>query len=78
MIDDIESFLKKLEEEFLELKSGSLTAETSLNNLIDWSSLNIMLFLAFITAEYNVKPTFEEIKSLKNLGELYDLINAKL
>lgn len=60
--------------EALEIENvNSLSAQTEFRNLEEWSSLSIMLLIAFFDEEFGKEIGNEEIKSCKTIQDLYNL-----
>ncbi|MBF0467002.1 MAG: acyl carrier protein [Nitrospirae bacterium] len=59
---------------------GSLiiTRQTSANDIEEWDSLNHINLVVAIEKFYDIKFALGEIQSLKNVGEMADLIDEKV
>ncbi len=55
-----------------------LTKETSANDIEDWDSLAQINLIVAIEKEFDIKFSLEEVSSLKNVGEMAELIKRKL
>lgn len=69
MKEFIEKFAEALEIENV----NSLSAQTEFRNLEEWSSLSVMLLIAFFDEEFGKEIGNEEIKSCKTIQDLYNL-----
>lgn len=65
----IEKFAEAIEVEDVEV----LTAETDFRELEEWSSLSVMLLIAFYDEEFGKEITEKDIRTAKNIGELYNI-----
>lgn len=70
--DFIEKFAEAIEVEDVE----ALTAETDFRELEEWSSLSVMLLIAFYDEEFGKEITEMDIRTAKNIGELYNIAVA--
>ena len=70
----LEEFIKKVEEEFSEIAPGTLTADSQYQDLFEWSSLNALLFMGLVKAEFDKDITVDDLKKHKTPGELYAAI----
>ncbi|MBO4531301.1 MAG: acyl carrier protein [Paludibacteraceae bacterium] len=68
----IEKFAEAIEVEDVEV----LTAETDFRELEEWSSLSVMLLIAFYDEEFGKEITEKDIRTAKNIGELYNIAVA--
>lgn len=72
MKDFIEKFAEAIEVEDYE----SLEASTEFRQLEEWSSLSIMLLIAFFDEEFGKEITEKDIKACTTIQDLYDFANA--
>lgn len=68
----IELFAEAIEVEDVE----SLTAETEFRELDEWSSLSVMLLIAFFDETFEKEIGNAEIKSCSTIQDLYNLAIA--
>ena len=68
----IEKFAEAIEVEEVE----NLTGETEFRELDEWSSLSVMLLIAFYDEEFEKEIGDKDIKSCTTIEELYQLATA--
>ena len=68
----IEKFADAIEVENVE----ELTAETEFKELDEWSSLSVMLLIAFFDEEFEKQIGDKDVRSGTTLQDLYNLANA--
>ena len=68
----IEKFAEAIEVENVE----ELTAETEFKELDEWSSLSVMLLIAFFDEEFEKQIGDKDVRSCTTLQDLYNLANA--
>lgn len=56
---------------------GAVTPELAARDVTQWDSLGNVQFMVMIERAFGVRFTTAEIGSLRNLGELSDLVAAK-
>jgi len=61
----------------LDLDQGSVTPETTANDIEEWDSLSHIRLIVAIERKFGVRFTNAEIESLKRVGDLIALIEAK-
>ena len=54
-----------------------LRRETTADDVAEWDSLEHMSIIVAIEREFGIRFALTELKLLKNVGELFDLIAAK-
>lgn len=54
-----------------------VTDSTTSNDIEDWDSLEHINLVVAIEEEFNMKFTVGEVSSMKNVGEMVDLIQAR-
>ena len=70
--DFIEKFAEAIEVENVE----ALTAETEFHELEEWSSLSVMLIIAFFDSEFDKSVGDKEIRQAGTIQDLYNLATA--
>ena len=65
----MEEFLRKMEDT-LELETGELAAETTLES-IDWDSLSALTCLIMLQEDYGLTATNDDLDGLKTIGDIY-------
>ena len=70
---EIKEFIEKLAEAIEIEEVDNLTAETEFRNLDEWSSLSVMLLIAFFDEDLEKQIGDTDIKKCKTLGDLYNL-----
>lgn len=68
----------KIMHEIFENKSIKVTRETSANDIDEWDSLTHIALITAVEKEFKVRFALGELRSLKNVGEMTDLIAKKL
>lgn len=68
----IEKFADQVEVDDVE----SLVAETEFRNLEEWSSISVMVLIAFYDEEFGKEITEKDIKGCKTIQDLYNLATA--
>lgn len=72
MTEFIEKFAEAIEVEDITV----LTPDTEFRDLEEWSSISVMLLIAFYDEEFNKEIGSAEIKGCKTIKDLYDLATA--
>jgi hypothetical protein len=70
----LDDFLTGIRTNFPELKVDSLSAETPVGELLEWSSLTVLMFLAYLAEVFDRKLTYAQVKDASTLGKLYLLL----
>ena len=70
--DFIEKFAEAIEVENVE----QLSSETEFKELDEWSSLSVMLMIAFYDEEFGKELTQTQIKAAKTIQDLYNIAIA--
>lgn len=74
---DIEQFVKQFEEQFDEVKPGTFTSDGPIGDLVEWSSMNLLLAISYIKIEFDVELTLAQLKSCSTLRDLYEAIQEQ-
>ena len=70
---DIKEFIEKFAEAIEVDEVEVLTPETEFRDLDEWSSLSVMLLIAFYDEEFEKELTQDQIKASKTIEDLYNL-----
>lgn len=73
---EIKEFIEKFAEAVEVENVEALTAETKFRDLEEWSSLSVMLLIAFYDEEFEKELTLSQIKESKTIQDLYNLAFA--
>ena len=73
---EIKEFIEKFAEAIEVENVEELTAETEFKELDEWSSLSVMLLIAFFDEEFEKQIGDKDVRSCTTLQELYNLANA--
>ncbi len=76
-----EEVFKKLEKVFRDLfddETIKLSEETVSDDIEDWDSLEHINLLVAIEDEFNMKFNMNEVQSMKNVGEMVDIIMSRM
>lgn len=74
---DIDTFMRKVEEEFEDLQQNTLMPDDLLREKFTWDSINALIFLAHVNVEYDVEITADELIKAEKVSDLYNLVESK-
>lgn len=69
---EIKEFIEKFAEAIEVEAVSTLTGDTAFRDLEEWSSLSVMLLIAFIDEEFEKEVSEAEIKSCITIQDLYN------
>lgn len=75
--DEIKGKLTEIFKDVLDHDDIVLYRETTAKDVEDWDSLSHVSIIVAIEKEFKIKFTMSELKPLKNVGEMLDLIQTK-
>lgn len=73
---EISEFIEKLAEAIEIEDVAALTPETVFKDLEEWSSLSVMLIIAFFDEEFEKQIEEKDIHSAETINDLYQLATA--
>ncbi len=73
---EIKDFIEKFAEAIEVENVDALTPETDFHDLDEWSSISIMLLIAFFDEEFDKQIGNKEIKEADTIQDLYKLATA--
>lgn len=77
-MDDILQQLQPIFQDILDQPDLVITRESNAKNVEDWDSLAHINLVTAIEKHFKVKFALAELQELKNVGDMVDLIRAKL
>ena len=69
--------LNKIFRKVFDDSSIVVTRRTTAKDIEDWDSLEHITLIGAVESEFKVKFTMKEVSSMKNVGEMADLIAAR-
>ena len=73
-----QEFLRRIEEEFSEIERGILKPADKLKDILEWDSFNALMFLTFLSMDFEIDLEYGDIEHMETLNELYTMICLKL
>lgn len=73
---EIKDFIEKFAEAIEVENVNELTAETEFHELDEWSSLSVMLLIAFFDEEFDKQVGDKEIRSAVTIQDLFNIAMA--
>ena len=75
-IMDIQSFIKEFAEAIEVEEVDALTPETEFHDLDEWSSLSVIIVIAFFDEEFGKQVDDVAIRKAETIQDLYELATA--
>ena len=76
--EEIKTKLTAIFRDVFDNNSIVLSRETTAADIEDWDSLAQISLLVAIEQEFKIKLSLEEVKSLRNVGDMLDVIQRKV
>jgi len=73
---EIAEFITKFAEELEIENADALTPETAFRDLDEWSSLSVMVFIAFADENFDKQVGDKQIAECNTIQDLYNLVSA--
>jgi acyl carrier protein len=74
----IEDFIARLEEEYEDLKPGSLKPGSVFREVFEWNSINALILIALVKTEYDVTVNAEDIATSNTVEDLFLIIESRV
>ncbi|MFZ5802860.1 MAG: acyl carrier protein [Candidatus Omnitrophota bacterium] len=75
--EEIQQNLNQVFQDVFEDKSIAVRDDMTASDVKDWDSLNHVTLIVSVEKTFGVRFTTKEVNSLKNVGEMIDLIGKK-
>jgi len=74
---DINQFIEKLEIEFEEVESGSMTPDTVFVEMKEWCSLYALIVMALVSTEFDIDLSGDDLLNISTVSDLFELIQRR-
>ena len=74
---EILNIVKEICSDIFNIENLDIDSNTNSTDIDQWDSLNHLNLMSSIEEEFNIKFDFEEIGSLKNIGDIVKLVLIK-
>jgi acyl carrier protein len=74
---EINEFIENFANQFDDIDSSSLNAETKFKEIDEWSSLAALSIIAMVDEEYEVAIKGEDIRHSETIQDLFNLVQSK-
>ena len=74
----IEDFITKLEEEYEDLKPGTLKPGSVFREVFEWNPINALILIAMVKVEYDVTINAEDIATSNTVEDLFHIIKSRV
>ncbi len=74
----IEAFITHIENEFEDLKQGTLKPTSNFREEFEWNSINALILIAMVKTEYDVALTASDLVKFQTVQEMYSLIRSRV
>jgi acyl carrier protein len=75
---NIQEFIKKIEDEFDDLKPGILTPGSNFRETFEWNSINALILIAMVKTEYNITLNANDLIKSKTVEDIYRLVEIRI
>lgn len=74
---NVNDFISNVEKEFDDIPLGTIKPQSKFKEVLDWNSINSVVFTTMIEFEYQVILTPDDFKRVDSVEELVQLIALK-
>ena len=75
---NIQEFIGHLENEFDDLKPGSLKPESKFRESFEWTSINALILIAMVKTEYDVTLTADDLVKSQTVQDIYKVVESRV
>ena len=75
---DQQTFIENFASLFEDIDTANFSFDTDFRDNEEWSSILGLECMAMIKMEYDVSLTGEDIKKSKNIGDIFNVVSAKI
>lgn len=74
----INDFIKIIEQEFEDIKPGTLKPESNFRDEFEFTSVNALVMISLINIEYDVTLTADELRNCVTVKDLFEMVEKKV
>lgn len=74
---NIEDFISKIEDEFEDIEHGTLKPESKFRTVVEWNSVNALIFIALVSNEYDVVINGNDIEKSQTISDLFEIVKKR-
>ncbi len=71
---ELSDFISLIENEFEDIQTGSLSPETTFEEIESWDSMHALILIARIEEEYGYTVSAQQLKEARSIADLYDTV----
>lgn len=75
---NLNEFIENIADQFENTDRSIFTADTNFWELEEWTSLIALSIISMIDEEYDVAIKGSDVKGIKTLGELFEIVKSKM
>ena len=75
---ELNDFIANFAEQFDDTDPEIFNADTSIEDLDEWSSLNALSIIAMVDDEYDVTLKGDDLRKSKTINDLFNIVKSKL
>lgn len=74
----LDDLIEKLQNEFEDIPQGSINPGTAFESIDNWGSMHVLVLIALADVEYDVQLTGADLKELKTVQDLFNVLVEKI
>ncbi|MFH2143606.1 MAG: phosphopantetheine-binding protein [Bacteroidota bacterium] len=75
---NINDFIRIIEQEFEDIKPGTLKPESNFRDEFEFTSVNALVMMSLLNVEYDVIITADELSNCQTVKDLFEIIKSKI
>jgi len=74
----MDHFIRQIEDEFDDLKPGTLKPGSHFRDVFEWNSINALILIAMVKTEYDVTLTADDLIKSKTITDIYSIVESRV
>lgn len=75
---NIQEFIENFADQLDDVDATTISTDTVIRELNEWSSLAALSVMAMVSDEYDVELTAEEMRGANTINDLFNIINSHM
>jgi acyl carrier protein len=73
----VEKFIDNIEAEFVDIEPGKLKPESNFRDMFEWNSVNALILIAMVNAEYDVELNADDLRQSKTILDIFNIVKSR-
>lgn len=74
----LQQFIQNFEAQFEEIEPNTISEDTPFRSLEEWSSMQALLVISMIDAEYGIAFSGEDMRACNTINDIFEIVKSRV